>query len=209
MAVDPTLALGLMHFCRYCPKHREDQMVELAKIKEQLTGTKSQQQQRQQQQLQLFGASAALVRDNSKATDIFISGVQGDNSIINGLYAPTQKRGQDGRIVYWKCDIDPGSVNSCFEFYIEHFEGDWQVKLGEEMGGPICLAYTRGEGALEDCCLREWNVFDGGKFTIQPTVKFATVQKAKFKASVRGIFEPECRINTVFTFSFYFCTCVH
>ena len=42
MAVDPTLALGLMYFCRYCPKHREEQMVERAKIKEQLTGTKTQ-----------------------------------------------------------------------------------------------------------------------------------------------------------------------
>jgi hypothetical protein len=153
----------------------------------------------------VFQPSAATLKDNSKATDIFISGVKGLHDEVNGLYTPTQERGQDGRIVYRKCNrTDLWIEKLC----IEHFEGDWQVTYEEDMGSGDCLAYARGEGALEDCCLREWNVFDGDKFTIQPTVKIATGQKARFKASVRGNFEPECRINTVASF-FHFVTCVH
>ncbi len=36
------LRLGLMYFCRFCPKHREQQAIERAKVKEHITTTNSQ-----------------------------------------------------------------------------------------------------------------------------------------------------------------------
>jgi hypothetical protein len=145
--------------------------------------------------------AAAILKDNSNATDVFISDVKGINPKIIGLYSPTQETGRDGRIVYRKCDAS----DTLFEkFCIEHCEGDWQVKHEHD----ILMAYVRGGGALEDCCLQEWHVWDGRNFTIQHNVKIATGQKARFKASVGCSFEPECRINTVATF-FLFFTRVH
>ena len=46
--------------------------------------------------------AAAILKDNSNATDVFISGVKGINPKINGLYSPTQETGLDGRMLYRK-----------------------------------------------------------------------------------------------------------
>ena len=49
----------------------------------------------------------AIADDNSKATDVFISGATGPNAArINGHYVPTQETGLDGRILYLKSDFE-------------------------------------------------------------------------------------------------------
>ncbi len=103
----------------------------------------------------VFQPSAATLKDNSKATDIFISGVKGLHNEVNGLYSPTQERGRDGRIAYRKCNTWRIVYRKCIasdlwieKLCIEHFEGHGQVTYEEDMGSGDCLAYTRGEGAL-------------------------------------------------------------
>ncbi len=139
-------------------------------------------------------AKAAVIRDNLKAADIFISGIECRNSYAiitelsspNGLYTPTQETGQDGRILYRKSD---GS--GIFEdFCIEHFEGQWQVKLEENLGSGVCCAFVRGGCALESCCSRQWKVVDGEEIVDQPNVEILAGQQAKCKASGNIILAP-------------------
>ncbi len=58
------------------------------------------QQFHDQHGMKMFTGQRALAeQSNSQAIDIFISGVEGVNSDINGLYSPTEETGQNGRIV--------------------------------------------------------------------------------------------------------------
>ena len=80
-------------------------------------------------------AAAAIIKENTKAADIFISGIKGRRSVINGLYSPTQETGQDGRVLYRKSD-ECGDEALC----IEHFEGRWCVKNQSDKGSVACFA---------------------------------------------------------------------
>ncbi len=121
---------------------------------------------------------AAIVKDNSKAADIFISGVQGVHSVINGLYSPTKETGQDGRILYRRSG-ERGDEALC----IEHFEGLWRVKNESKRGSGACRAFVEGGCALEDCRSRTWKVVDGEFFVDEPSVRMSTGEAARSQAS--------------------------
>ena len=111
-----------------------------------------------------------------------LSGVQGVNSVINGLYLPTQETGQDGRVLYRKSG-ECGDEALC----IEHDDDDWWVidRLGAGR------AYVEGCCALEDCRSRIWKVSDGDDFVDQPSVQMVTGDEAKTQASGRSVLAPE------------------
>jgi hypothetical protein len=111
-----------------------------------------------------------------------LSGVQGVNCAINGLYLPTQKTGQDGRVVYRKSDECGDEA-----LYIEHGDDNWWVidKLGASR------AHVEGGCALEDCRSRTWKVSDGEGFVDQPSAKLVTGEEAKSQASGRSVLAPE------------------
>ena len=79
-------------------------------------------------------AAAAILKENSNATDVFISGsnatdvfisgFKGVNFKINRLYSPTQETRRDGRMLYLKSG-ESGPEAMC----IEQYEGQWQVKM--------------------------------------------------------------------------------
>ena len=131
-------------------------------------------------------AAAAILKDNSMAADIFISGFEGHNSVINGLYLPTQETGQDGRRLYRKSG-ECGDEALC----IEHFEGRWRVKNQSDGGSGMCCAYVEGGCALEDCRSLIWKVSDGDDFVDQPSVQMVTGGEAKSQASGRSVLAPE------------------
>jgi hypothetical protein len=130
-------------------------------------------------------AAAAILKDNSKASDIFISGVNGVNFVINGLYSPTQETGQDGRVLYRKIS-ECGDQALC----IEHFEGRWCVKNQSDRGSVACFAHVEGCCALEGCRSRIWKVSDGEDFVDQPSAKLVTGDEAKSQASGRVALAP-------------------
>ena len=129
-------------------------------------------------------AAAAIRKDNSKAADIFISGFEGRNHVIDGLYSPTQEKGQDGRVLYRKSG-ESGDQALC----IEHFEGRWRVKNQSDRGSVACFAYVEGCCALEECrpqkCFsRTWKVSDGKHFVEQTSVEIIVKgRKSKSQAS--------------------------
>jgi hypothetical protein len=99
-----------------------------------------------------------------------LSGVQGVNSVINGLYLPTQETGQDGRRLYRKSG-ESGDKALC----IEHVAGEWQAKNEMDRGSRRCRAWVRGNCALEDCASRPWAVYGGKKKWVdQPNVNVVT-----------------------------------
>ena len=115
-----------------------------------------------------------------------LSGVQGVNSVINGLYLPTQETGQDGRTIYRKSG-ECGDEALC----IEHFEGRWRVKNQSDRGSGMCFAYVEGCCALEGCRSRIWKVSDGKHFVDQPSAKLVTGEEAKSQASGRSVLAPD------------------
>lgn len=118
-----------------------------------------------------------VAEDNSKATDIFISGVSGANSeIINGFYSPSQERGSDGRVLYVKNDELRDSV--CIE-HMSHTEGVWQVKTLSSRGTDQCFAGVSGGCALEACTSRTWKVGVGLQLVAMQSVKMLTGGEAK------------------------------
>jgi hypothetical protein len=129
-------------------------------------------------------AEAAIRKDNSKAADIFISGVTGRHSVVNGLYSPTQETGQDGRVLYRKSG-ECGEEALC----IEHDEDCWEVKYGRDV---YSRAFVRGGCALEECYSRLWRVYDGENHVDQPGVKFVTGDEAKSMASSHSTLAPQC-----------------
>jgi len=124
------------------------------------------------------GKSALVEQSNLQATDIFISGVEGVNSDINGPYSPTEERGEDGRVLYRK-NGESGAQALC----IEHLNDRWQVKYESDRGRVTCLAHVRGDCALEECCSRLWKVCDRKEFVDQLSVKILTGAEAASKAS--------------------------
>jgi len=138
-----------------------------------------------QPKVKMFTGNKAVINYiNSKATDMVISGVTGPNSHINGLYSPTQERGQYGLIVYRKMGSDP--------LCIEHFAGEWQVKAESDRGSGACVASVEGDCALENCGFRKWRVMSGKEFVIEPNVKAMTIKEAQRKVSGHGILVLKC-----------------
>ena len=127
-------------------------------------------------------AAAAIRKENSKAADIFISGVKGRHSVVNGLYSPTHEKGQDGRVLYRKSDECGDEA-----LYIEHDDDNWRVidKLN------VYCAQVEGGCALEDCRSLIWKVSDGDDFVDQPSVQMVTGEEAKSQASGRSVLAPE------------------
>ena len=113
---------------------------------------------------------------------MFLSGIQGVNSVMNGLYLPTQETGQDGRVLYRKSG-ECGEEALC----IEHDDDNWWVidKLGASR------AHVEGGCALENCHSRTWKVSDGEGFVDQLSVQMVTGEAAKSQASGRSVFAPE------------------
>ena len=136
-------------------------------------------------------AAAAIRKDNSKAADIFISGFEGRNHEIDGLYSPTQETGQDGRVLYRK-NGECGDEALC----IEHFEGRWCVKNQSDRGSVACFAHVEGCCALEDCRSRTWKVSDGERFVDQRSVQMVTGEEAKSQASGRSVLAPGSRAHS-------------
>ena len=125
--------------------------------------------------------AAAILKDNSKACTMLLSGVEGINSHINGRYLATQERGQDGRTLYRKTDDD--------QWCIEHFAGEWQVKAEFHRGSGLFAASVEGDCALEDCGLRKWRVYNSkNRLMNQPSVMMLTEREANSKASGAGNF---------------------
>ena len=127
-------------------------------------------------------AAAAIRKENSKAADIFISGVKGRHSVVNGLYSPTQEKGQDGRVLYRKSG-ESGDEALC----IEHDDDNWWVvdKLN------VYCAQVEGGCALEGCRSRTWKVVDGDDFVNEPSVRMATGEEARSQASGRSVLARE------------------
>ena len=126
-----------------------------------------------------FVATTAILADNSKACSMVLSGVQGVNSVINGLYLPTQETGQDGRRLYRKSG-ECGDQALC----IEHFEGQWMVKAESDRGTGSFFASVEGDCALEECRLSKWRVYNSKmKLANQPHVLILTEEEVICKAS--------------------------
>ena len=119
-------------------------------------------------------AAAAFLKDNSNHADIFISGVKGRHSVVNGLYSPTQEKGQDGRVLYRKSG-ESGDEALC----IEHFDGRWRVKNQSDGGSGMCCAYVEGGCALEECRLHTWKVVEGRDFVDQTSVQMVAAAEAE------------------------------
>ena len=126
-------------------------------------------------------AAASIHKDKSKSCTMVLSGVQGVNSVINGLYLPTQETGQDGRVLYRKSGKG-GNEAMC----IEHDDDNWWVidRLGASR------AQVEGGCALEDCRSRIWKVSDGDDFVDQLSVQMVTGEEAKSQASGRSALSP-------------------
>ena len=124
-------------------------------------------------------AAAAILKENSKACSMVLSGVQGVNSVINGLYLPTPETGQDGRRLYRKSG-ESGDQALC----IEHFEGEWQIKAESHRFSGIHVASVEGGCVLEDCLESKWRVYNSaGKLKVQDDVKMMTEEEANAKVS--------------------------
>ena len=102
-----------------------------------------------------------------------LSGVFGTNSKINGLYSSTQETGRDGRMLYRKSgESGPEAL------WIEHYEGQWQVKYEVDRDSGVCVAFIEGNCALDHHHLHGWNVVCDRDFVQQPSVKMAAVAEA-------------------------------
>ena len=118
----------------------------------------------------------AVAEGNARAGPVFISGAAGLYSAgINGFYTVTEEKSSDGRVVLSK----RGDASMC----IEHFAGEWQVKLVSDKGTCAGMAYVQGGCALEDCTSRVWRVHIGKEWEDQPSVKMATGSEAERQVS--------------------------
>ena len=98
--------------------------------------------------------AAAIVADNARAVPVLISGATGPCSLwINGLYAPTQEKGTDGRSLYRR--------RGRFNVEIEHALGLWIFKPVRLCVDTYAQAYIIGGCALDTCCSRNLVVVDG------------------------------------------------
>jgi len=122
-----------------------------------------------QADLKAADEARAIAVDNSKATDVFISGATGHAAaLINGHYVPTQETGLDGRILYLKSDFDVNYREGVLDdrdasagdakgrMCIEHRSGDWEVKHVSQRGTALCCACFTNGSSLETCTSRLW-----------------------------------------------------
>ena len=131
---------------------------------------------------QAAAAAPSVADDNSRASFIFIYGATGANaSKVNGLFAATRERGQDGRVIYAKRGFSGHSL--CIEHYKD--DGDWQVKPVSSNRQGSCWAYVEGGCALEACTSRLWNMLDGNLFCEQPDIRMVTGAIAETAVSCR------------------------
>jgi hypothetical protein len=113
---------------------------------------------------------------SSRPPSLFIEGVKGKQSGMNGGYYVTGEK-SEGYDVYGKV----GDDSLC----IEHFRGRWQVKLVSDKGTNAADASVPGGCALEACTSRVWNVGDGTAFLPQPSVKMLFGADAEREVSCR------------------------
>ncbi len=140
-------------------------------------------------------AAAAIIKENAKACPMVLSGVQGVNSVINGLYLPTQETGQDGRRLYRKSG-ECGDEALC----IEHFEGEWQVKSESDRFSGIHVASVEGGCVLEDCRESNWRVYNSKKkLTNQPNVLILTEEEANAKVSDQDTLTLQISLTLIFS----------
>ena len=149
-----------------------------------------------QADLKAADEARAIAVDNSKATDVFISGATGPNAArINGHYVPTQETGLDGRILYLKSDFDV-NYDECFLddrdasaddakglMCIEHRSGDWEVKHVSQRGTAMCYACFTNGSSLETCTSRLWRAVrivgpDQMEWRDDRNIKLVTGEKA-------------------------------
>ena len=70
-------------------------------------------------------------------------------------------------------------------YCIEHFGGQWQLKLVSEKGQNVSTASVPGGRALEACTSRVWNVSDETTLLPQPSVKMLFGADAEREVSCR------------------------
>ena len=95
----------------------------------------------------------AVEEENERAVPVFMCGATGPYSaMIDGFYEATEERGSDGRVLYQKRGGDG--------VWIEHLEGEWQIKHVSEKGTKSNAAYVAGRCGLEACVSLVWNQWD-------------------------------------------------
>ena len=114
-------------------------------------------------------------QENRKAAAVFMSGAAGRFAdLINGPYAPSQKKGSDRRILYRKI----GDDSICIQ-HLSHAERPyWQIQHVSQKNTQ-CFAIIDGGCALDSCSSHAWIVHSGTEFHKQPNVKMATGVKAE------------------------------
>ena len=70
---------------------------------------------------------------------------------------------------------------------IEHFGGQWQLKLVSHKGQNLCIAKVLGGCAFEACTLHVWSVWDGKTQVHQPSVKMLSGADAEREVSRRRL----------------------
>jgi hypothetical protein len=126
----------------------------------------------------LDALARVIAEDNSQSTTISITGASGSNAAaINGLYMPIRAKKGYVRTVYNKI----GDDSIC----IEYLRGPnaWEVKNVSDKGKDICVAFVKGDCALEACHASVWKVKDAGKFVEQGSVQMATGAEAEAAVS--------------------------
>jgi len=115
---------------------------------------------------------AAVEEENGRAVCVFICGATGPYSaMIDGFYEATEERGSDGRVLYKKRGDG---------VWIEHFEGEWQIKHVSEKGTKSNAAYVAGRCGLEACGVSKvWILLDGKYYKEQPSLKMLTGPEAE------------------------------
>ncbi len=102
---------------------------------------------------------------------LFISGGTGVHGcLINGGYDRTAEM-SGGYALYSK----RGDAGMC----MEHFGGQWMVKLVSFKGKDIRYAWVAGGCAAEACTSRMWRVSDGKAFHDAPSVKIVAGAEAQ------------------------------
>jgi hypothetical protein len=126
----------------------------------------------------LNALTQVIANDNLQSTTISITGASGSNAAaINGLYTPILSKKGYVRSVYNKI----GDQSMC----IEYLRGPnaWEVKNTSDKGKDICVAFVKGDCALEACHSSVWNVKVAGKFVEQASVEMTTGAEAEAAVS--------------------------
>jgi hypothetical protein len=127
---------------------------------------------------QAAAEALAVESGNRRAGLVFLSGAQGGQaSHVNGFWRATAER-QGRRVVYVKV----GDDSTC----IEHFGGQWQLKLVSHKGQNLCIAKVLGGCTFEDCTLHVWSVWDGKTQVRQPSVKMLCGADAEREKAAGG-----------------------